>query len=79
MTFDDVSIMFGTKDIHTDLTILYPKLYIYKKRNSNKNLGIESFKAFIRYNIEVKKYIAFKNNRVKHFNESLKILKLLCE
>ena len=39
----------------TDLAILYVKLYIYKKRNSNENLGIESFKAFIRYDIEVKK------------------------
>ena len=71
--------MFGTKDMKTDLTILYIKLYIYKKRNSNQNLGIESFKAFIRYNIEVQKYIAFKNNQIKHFDESWKILKLLCE
>ena len=61
-----------------DLTILhvYIKLYIYKKRKSNQNLGIESFKAFIRYNFEVQKYIAFKNNQIKHFNESWKMLKL---
>ena len=51
--FDDVSILFGMKDMKTDLTIIYIKLYIYKKRNSNHNLGKESFKAFIRYKTEV--------------------------
>ena len=42
INFDDVSIIFGTKDMKTDLTILYIKLYIYKKQNSNQNLGIKS-------------------------------------
>ena len=35
INFNDVSIIFGTKDMKTDLTILYIKLYINKKRNSN--------------------------------------------
>ena len=60
---DDKDILFGIYGIGdkifvTNYIILHAKLYIYKNRvNENHNLSLQSFKAQLRYKLEIEKII----------------------
>ena len=71
-----VIILFGSSDIKLSTAMLYVKHYIYLRRNKGLALNIESFKAYIKFNIASQELVSRKNNQIEQIKENWSFLYL---